>query len=130
MKNLDGLVRKIFKIGFLPAKILTATLIGAHYHEELIRAEQFVLFHNQKPQPGYFQDPLGVSLEIRINSHGNEEIYLVHERSKTEISIGEDLCPKDPYLLLDAFRRRLESGKYNNGDLAGKAVKLGAEYLR
>ena len=88
---LDGIISKIFTKKVNLGLVLFSAYIGAKNYELVQRVEDYIFRHNIKIEETYFEDPRGLSIDIKVNSKGRREVYLYHKESGKRYSIKEDV---------------------------------------
>ena len=104
-------IKSILYHGGLLGLGLYIGLMGAEYHTEIKRVEYNLLYGDRKPAVGFFQDPLGLEIEYKINEQGMVESYLKHVPSHKKITIGEDMLPDSKTMLEALLSQEVENGR-------------------
>lgn len=78
------------KLGIL-GMVIAASYLTYSHHGTLKRLEDNLLRRNVAIESGFFPDPAGLGIDIRVNERGMKEVYLVHRESGASRKIMHDL---------------------------------------
>ncbi len=65
--------------------------LGATYHNAFSRLERNILYKNLRVEQGYFQDPEGLELIVKMNERGNLIPCVFHKPSGLSLPISNEL---------------------------------------
>lgn len=101
------LLRRILytKAGIVSAA--AAFYTGSKMYRVVERVEDSLLYSNLAAEQGFFNDPNGLCIEVKINSRGMREVYLLHAESGARVAIGYDLLPREASDLARGLEARL-----------------------
>lgn len=84
----------IFKSTMRLGALMSAFYLGTTYHTMLARVERNTLYRNLHIEEGYFRDPEGLEILIRMNGRGNLVPSLYHRESGLRLPISNEVLEK------------------------------------
>ncbi|MBI4139556.1 hypothetical protein HY483_01195 [Candidatus Woesearchaeota archaeon] len=85
------LVFDVLKTTMRCGMFVSVFYLGATYHNAFSRLERNILYKNLSVEQGYFQDPEGLELVVRMNERGNLVPCIFHKPSGLSLPISNDI---------------------------------------
>ena len=85
-----GVVKSAFKCSL----VVSAFYAGITYHTTFSRLERNTLYRNLNIEEGYFRDPEGLEILVRMNDHGNLVPFLYHKESSLRLPLSNEVLEK------------------------------------
>lgn len=85
-----GFVKGAFKCSL----VVSAFYAGMTYHTAFSRLERNTLYRNLHMEEGYFRDPEGLEIIIKMNDHGNLVPFLYHKESALRLPLSNEVLEK------------------------------------